>query len=319
MMESSILNRADNSADVDLSVIKVISFMVLSIISAGIAGFFLAQASLIYGFIALFVFWVFFILQVFFIKDWTRILIATFLETVALIAPGAIIFRDNFSGFVFLALGVLFALLLSAENSGRSELANSLKIPVWRAMRHTASKVITATLVFASILYIFIAGKSIVATEGAKTINESIVTPIVRTIIPDFISGMSIDDVLLQVMERQLGEAAFRNLSSAQKAEALKNTKQALTNYIGDIDTNAPMGTAIYNYFSTKLTTAPLPAKGMVGLVLVAMIWGIIKLIALILFIPLAAFTVFIYEMLVVLNFVVIQYESRSREIILLK
>ncbi len=318
-MESSILNRADNSADVDISIVKVVSFMVLAIISAGVAGYFLAEASLIYGLIALFAFWVIFALQVFFIKDWTRILILTFLEAVAMIAPGAIIFSDNFSGFVFLALGALFALFLSAESAGRSELANSLRIPLWRAMRHVASKVITATLVFTAILYIFIADKSIVATEGAKALNTVIVTPVVRTVIPDFVSGMSLDDVLLKIMERQLGKTAFQNLSAAQKAEALRSTKQALTNYIGEIDSKAPLGTAIYDYFAIKLTSAPLPVKGMVGLVLIAMLWGIIKLVALLLFMPVAALASFVYEMLIVLNFIVIQYESRSREIILLK
>lgn len=318
-MESSILNRADNSADVDLSIIKVISFMAFAIISAGVTGYFIAQASIIYGLIALFIFWTFLVLQVFFIKDWKRILMLILLETLAMTLPTVIIFRDNFSGFVFLALGVFFALLLSSENAGRSELANSLKIPVWRAMRHAATKAITSTLMLIAILYIFVVGKAIVATEGVQTASNAVVVPIVQTVIPEFVPGMSLNELLLKIMEKQLGKTAFQNLSPAQKNEALKNTKQGLINYIGEIDTEAPLGTAIYNYFAEKLTTAPLPVKVIVSLVLFAMIWGVIKFISLLLFLPLAAFAVFIYEMLIVLNFIVIQYESRSREIILLK
>ena len=120
-------------------------------------------------------------------------------------------------------------------------------------------------------------------------------------------------------MERQIGEVAFRDLPTASKAEALKRTKESLSSYIGEVDTKAPLGSAIYSYFAERLTSASLVVKITVGLALITILWGIIKAITLTLFLPIAALAILVYEILVVLNFIVIQYESRSREIILLK
>lgn len=318
-METSILNRADASADVDLSIFKVISFIALTVISAGVAGYFIAEASFLYGLLALVFFWILFVLQTFFIKGWPRILPAIFLESAAMLLPSAIIFRENFSGFVFLALGLLFALLLSAESAGRNELANALKIPFWRTARHVASKAVSSTLIFIAVVYLLIAGKSIVEKQGVQFVSDRILTPMMRTVIPEFTSKMSIDDLLLAVMEKQVGKEAFQRLTPAQKAEALRSSKAALANSIGEIDTKAPLGTALYNYFADKLTSAPLGIKVMVGLVLITTILGLVKLLALIFFMPVAALAALVYEILIVLNFVAIQYESRSREIILLK
>lgn len=315
-MESSLLNKATATADVDLSIIKVSAYIVAVSLSALMAGYFIAEVSPIWGTASLILFWVLFTLQVFFIKDWIRILIAIFAESLMLTLPAAIIFRDNFSGFVLLAFGVIFVGLLITEKAGRSDFVNSLKIPLWRASRHIAVKVITATLAFAAVVYMFVAGGSIMGKEGAKLVSDKIILPAVRTVVPDFTPEMTFSQVVGKILER---DPRFKALSQSQRSEATASTVSSFEKTVGEINENLPVGAAIYTYFADRFTNSPLGAKLMAVLMLVAILWGFIKAISLILFIPVAALTALFYELFIVLNFSSIQYESRSREIILLK
>lgn len=315
-MESSLLNKATATADVDLSIIKVSAYIVAVSLSALMAGYFIAEVSPIWGTVSLMLFWVLFTLQIFFIKDWIRILIAVFAESLMLTLPAAIIFRDNFSGFVLLAFGVIFAGLLITEKAGRSDFANSLKIPLWRASRHIAAKVITATLAFVAVVYMFVAGGSIMGKEGAELVSDKIILPAVRTVIPDFTPEMTFSQVVGKILER---DPRFKALSQSQRSEATASTVSSFEKTVGEINESLPIGAAIYTYFADRFTNSPLGAKLMAVLILVAILWGFIKAISLILFIPVAALTALFYELFIVLNFSSIQYESRSREIILLK
>lgn len=315
-MESSLLNKATATADVDLSIIKVSVYIVAVSLLALMAGYFIAEVSPIWGTVSLILFWVLFTLQVFFIKDWIRILIAVFAESLMMILPAAIIFRDNFSGFTLLAFAVIFAGLLITEKVGRSDFANSLKIPLWRASRHVGSKAIAATLAFIAVVYMFVAGGSIMGKEGAQIVSEKMILPAVRTVIPDFTPQMTFNQVIGKILER---DPRFTALTPSQKSEATASTVSSFEKFVGEINESLPIGTAIYAYFADKFTNSPLGAKSMAVLMLVVILWGFIKAISLVLFIPVAALTALFYELFIVLNFSSIQYESRSREIILLK
>ena len=317
-METSLLNKSESSADVDLSKIKVISFISMAVVLALVAGYFIAVVSPVYALIFLVLFWTIFALQIFFIKDWTRVLIAIFLESAAMLAPSVIIYRDNFSGYVFLALGVVIALLISAENHGRQEIANSLKIPFWGTSKNVITRIIPAILIFVSVIYVFIIGGTALENKG-QIFSENILTPVVAVFFPDFSSKMSLRDLIPIIVEKQIGKETFKALPSAQRSEALRQVEQMLKQYTGGLSAGSPLGTAVYDLLMDKLQNSPIIIKASIVFSLIWFLWFMIKIMTWILYIPVFVLTLAAYEILLALNFIVIQYESRSKEIILLK
>ncbi len=308
-----LLNRTEAVSDVDVSIVKLFSFVAVSALSALAAGYYIATAvtpsGILMGLITISLFCVLFALQSFFIKSRWRGLVATAIESLAMMMPILAIFKDNLSLYFLLAYAVLVIILFYGYDSGRHVLQESLKIPFWRTCHHVLAKAIPAVLIFVFIVYAFIANKT-VAAENANLLYEHTIVPIARTSISDFNSGMSADDALGRIADKQ-------GITEPQKSASVANVDKLISSY--DFKTNEPIGTAIYDFFVVKLQSPNFLVKFYFAFILIALIWFVVKSIALILYIPLEAFALILYEILIATNFIAIQYESRSKEIILLK
>lgn len=315
-MESTVSN-SNTQSDTDVSVVKLISFVLLAIISAMATGYFIAKISILYILISLIVFWIIFTLQVLFIKGRSRIIIALALETMAIAIPSVFIFESGFSSYMLIGAISLFVLLLMAEMSARSQVKNSLRIKFFKVAKVSLSKSIPALLVFISLIYLFVAGKDL-AAKNSGFIADSIITPIFSAFIPGLSADSSFRDIIEKTAELRLGRDAYESLPSYVKDESVKQTQTFIEKYTGQINIDAPFSDVVFEFFTERLSGADLLTKLYVAITLVTLIWFIVRTATIILYIPIAILSFLVYELLIVTNFIVIQYESRSREIVLL-
>lgn len=318
---SSLIAPEGTASDVDVSVFKLVTFVILTSIAAAVCGYFIASVtstwSLVWQIAALSVFWLMFTLQGFFIKSRTRAVVSIAFESLMMILPVLIIFWSSVSIYFFIAYAVLFGALYFAYDGARAELKNAIKIPFWRITHKILAKAVPGTIIFIFIVYAFIAGKAIVQGQG-DVFTRYILVPIVRIYIPEFNDTMTINDLLQKIAERQIGSERYAELPQTERNNALQKTNDFIRSY-AEIKTNVPIGNAIYDFFANKLQSSDWFVKFYIGLTLLALVWFIIKAVALVFYLPLGAVTFLIFEILIAANFIVIQYEAKSREVVLLK
>ena len=322
--KSSLLDRNEGAVDVDVSIVKLWSFIGLTAFSAGLSGYFIGAVNLRYMIISAAVFLVLFTLQTFFIKGWRRIVTAVIIESSAFFLPVLIMSRGNISTALFLAFGLLVYFLSIAESSGRKVITNSMVIPFWSASKIVLYKVIPGVIIFASVVY-FATGSLAVGENGSAI--KSFIAPAVRLLVPDFSPEMSTRQLLENVIKRSLSKeqlAAFDDLPQSAKDDAIRNFERNIEGYTGPIDIDASFIETVYGFFTKKvggIQFGELSAAYKVYLLsaVITLAWFVVKIMTLIIFAPVAVLTFVLYETLIVTNFITIQYEPRSREIILLK
>src|SRR3989338_11053657 len=162
MPQVPFLNRTAHStslvdvvADVDYSIAKFFALLGITALFAGITGYFIGQAEIMNAAIAGAVFLAFFNLQSFLIKDWKRMIVAVFIEALALLFPILIVFYDILSFQFIWVLVAPLALLIMAQFSGRKEMHNSLHIPFWRSSKRVLTGASASLIIFFCVVYFF--------------------------------------------------------------------------------------------------------------------------------------------------------------------
>ena len=148
-----------NEKKLNASIFKIIFLAFLGIISFISFGYFLKSLIINQNFdsvlilaLSIILFWSVFIIQSFFIKNnWISYLII-FLECLGLIG---VFYKNIFNGGIQVGISITFLILILANQKGRRELEDFVKIRFWRISKIILPKAIAAVFLFSSIIYIY--------------------------------------------------------------------------------------------------------------------------------------------------------------------
>jgi len=323
MAELSLINEQSNeTADTDRSIVKMLAVIFSAVVFAALFGYFLSQLNFIYSLISATLFLAVFSLQAFFIKDWNVTLFAIFIEVSVIVAP----FYKSFSLLLLGLFFLFFLFLFFAVLSGRRELQNALHIPFFKVIKSVLISSIVAVILLVSSIFIFGGlGSDLMTEKNFQAVLDPVIAPVMWSVFPNSSVGMPLESVISGFIKKQLQDTnEFRVLSESAKNDYLgkvvKEEAKAIEKSLSvPLDFSKSMSQNIYMITVSLINKLEPQNRDYVGLIILITIWLTIGSIASIFYIPVAIITYIIFEILLAMEFAVIQYESRSREIIILK
>lgn len=332
MDQSHHLNNENIETDVDYSAFKVNSIGVFGVLaglyfSFAVQSFYgqisvlnfvllLSAAALIL--IALF-------LKVLFIKEFSRVVVFLFLESLA-IASFFI-----FSSLSLLVAGIVALYFFSIFSclAGRRELEYGLKINTRRVARSIIPLGVTALSLFIAASYLATSTHAN-APLISKSLFLSIVLPsetFIHYKYPEFSWRDSFKNVAHSYVTAQIqSNKTFEMLPKEQQLleieAAVQNFKETIKkNYLGGTDFSEDdlLVDVLYKSFSEFTIRVTSEQKNMFMLVFGLILFLIIKSLGTILGIVVLLLSMFIYEILIVSGFAKVVLETRSKEIVIAK
>ena len=311
-------------SDVDASLLKIIALMALTTLSAGIVGYFLVNPNIVVGLSAIGVFLALFIFQVLLVKSWNKIFLGVLAQSVTMALP-AVIDIGRLPPYVVTAWAIFLFTAVSAEFSGIQKIKDSIIIPFWKVSRIVFTRMFVAICLFAAIIYIFVPappGSRLASASGAA--GEIAVVRPIKYFIPEFSSATTVGQLLRMLAERSVNAQKFaQSLSASEKGKLIRETANGLESLIeekiGPIDFNLTIGSAIIKTIANYMVNLGFFSFLLANVVILASLSLLFRGVSLLLYFPVSIVVFLIYETLIVTNFISVQYESRSREIAILK
>lgn len=325
MIQQQPLVDAPNISDKDFSIIKVIITAAATAIAAFFTGYFMAHPGFIGGLISFSTFWMFFTLQCFFIKGWDKAALAIAAEALVLFIPIAWIAGFRFSLPLIFGWVVFLALLFMAYNAARGKIRNAVRLQFWQTSKMVLTDVVTGTLLFMVLAYLFSIGAVLQNGSAGGLANKIIFEPAIRIAAPDFPENGTTGDALRAITMRSVRSQvpAFDSLPRATQEnyinQGIAQLRKMIEDKIGPIDLSVVPAETAYRSVTGWVSTLRPTEKFLGFLIFIVTVWLAVRGFASLISWPLTALIFFLYETLIVTNFISIQYESRSREVVVLK
>lgn len=317
-------------SDVDYSVGKIIAFSIAAAISASAFGYFVARGDSLASLAAGTLLIALLILQVLFVKDFSRNAVTLFVQVVIL-AGSALLARAELTFPIVGSVGLLlYILLLLALIAGRREAAESLRVRFFSLARAVFGTAATGLALFS----VVIVGATVTAEElTSKTVFGYVAQPLgaaLRYYDPALSLNMRTETVLKRLAATSLKddektsalvselpeEARDRVLSEA--AIRLARSVEAYTG--AAIDISLSFRDALYGLFKTKVDAWIGGYSDLyVSIIVASLLFIAIKSASIFLYWIVAIVAFLIYELLLVTGFAEVSLETRSKEIVLLK
>jgi hypothetical protein len=330
-----LLNKNTNEAEADKAIAKIVILAIIGIVFSFLFGYFLklfileGQSDfLLFSFLAGLGFLVFFLLNVFFIKNLWLVNLIIFLGALAFSAS----FYDQLSKIFGIGVLISFLILLLANYVGRQELENMLKIKFWRVSKKTVPKAIVALAVFVGIVYVGVANLDIERKEFfiSQETFEKIISPITKLgIIQGFVPGFDLslptEKLIKNLAASQIEQnSELKLLPETVKNQLIERSVKELENKISEftatpLDSKAKASDALYEMMVKRFGDLPANAKSIAPKIVAALIFLTIVGLSLPIRLIVSVLVFLIYEICLALGFSTIMMEGRSREIIILK
>ncbi len=312
------------TSDVDVSFLKIIILTTLTAITAAAVGYFMVNPHPVYSLFSIGTFLTLFVFQVLLVKSWKKILLAVLAESVFLALPIIIDIR-SVSQYFLLAWLIFVFIATYTEYTATHKIKNSLRLPFWKVSRMVFVSMLSAILLFASIVYIFVPAPSDskLAAASSAAGEIAVVRPI-KYFIPEFSSSTTAGQLFIIMAEKTIeGQKITQELSAADKERLVQDTaakyRSLIEDRVGPIDSSLPVAAAIGKTASNYMSNLDAFGFFMANVVIFLSLWLFFKGIAFLIYLPASLVIFLVYETLIVTNFISIQYESRSREIAILK
>lgn len=320
MKSNSLLESATDVVDVDRSVLKISLVVLAAVLAAGFTSFFFERGQLIYAAILTVLFLIIFILQNLFIKGFDKLFLAALLEVGALAMP----FYDNFSSYFIIAAALAVALLFKASFDSRKELEATIKVRFFKVSRLSLNSAAPALVLF--LLVMFVTKGGLFTEESVNLLLRPLV-PVVKKYAPDFSSSMPTVELLNSVIVSNLSETEIKDLNKlplqAQNqliAKSVDGLKERVESFIGSgIDLQKPVSVNVYNALCSGYGSLNSTSRTILIVVVLLLLLSLIRSLTPFIHAPIALLAFILYEALLAANFFVVQLESRSREVIILK
>ena len=296
--------------------LKIYILVFLTALTGAAASYFLNSSRFLGGIIFLILFLTFFIVESLFLHDKRRLTPTVVTVSVAFALPFFRLFSASFLvGFV-----ILLVFLFQGARMGGLAMGNMVKIKFFRLVRIISGSIISAVVIFLSIVLILTSNFSISRQRVDQVV--ALATPFIERFIIGFDADKNTGELLTQITENQLAKAdEFMKLSSTDKRTVLTRETEAVKARIEEslgekIDLNASVSENIHKIVDTKLSSLSPKAQIYWSVAFIAAIWLSVQSIEFIIYIPLAVLVFLVYELLFALGFAVIQTESRNKEVI---
>ncbi len=299
------------------SLLKIYVLIGLTTVLAVGAGYFLSRYSWFYGPLFLLGFLIFFIIQALVVKRSPDIVCAGVLNSAAL----SVFLYKGSASYALISFAILTILFMWAHFRGKYEIENMVRLKFTRAARPVIGLLLTGVFTWAGII-LFASGSLFLEEANVNRIVELIGRPLAEKISLDFSSSMKLGDFLGEVAVRQLSqESEFNQLNSPQRKAVVQDFTQGLISSIEstaqtELDINKSVGQNVHQFLVSKSQLFSEQSKLIRLLLLVMALLLTAKGVEFILYIPLVVLAFVMYELMVALGFVVLQYENRSKEVI---
>lgn len=315
---SAILNAPAEAIDADQSMVKIFIVVGCGVLLSALTGYLFASGYLLGGLISLLFLSVILVLQNFFVKGFDKLFVAACLESVA----GAGFFYADFSGILVITVAALVAILTKSFFDVRRELETSLKVRFWRISRMSLSSSVPALLLFFLVI-LSVRGSLFTEENFTNFIFRPVVTAFVTPYFPDIKADGSARDffnwLAVATAQKQLDglPSSVRNQAIASAAAQYAAGIERGTG--SSIDFNKSLSSNFYSGLTSAYSRLTGNWRIYNILSIVILIYLLFRSIMPILYLPLAFIVFIFYEITLAMGFAMIQLESRSREVIVLK
>ncbi|MBI2592800.1 MAG: hypothetical protein HYW37_01380 [Candidatus Colwellbacteria bacterium] len=327
-MDGSLLGRSQEiiqeSREIkDFSRFKIAVIGILAIASSLGTGYFFSIVDLFLGTLLAFVFIIIFTLQAFFVGGKWTLALLTLLEAAAVAAP---FYRLPNLYYGLLAF-VLFTMLYLGSLSGIRRLDNALKIPFFGIAKAVIVSSMTALALFLGSMYMGFGGVGYLSDAQIKDFIGLNVNPVVKMFVPSFTSKTSLERLLADVALGSLNPSDRESLKRLPLSERDKFVSPVVGKLAKDIEGYAGvpislksnLSEAIFKAVSSRVSKIESDGKTIIAIVLFVVAWFLVKSTAGLLYYLVVIPTYFIYEILFMVGFVYLQFETRNKEVAVLK
>lgn len=280
------------------------------------------------------------ILLVFFVKHliitWGIVLVEAFSPVIFFISrfQGQNV-RILMAGFV-----LLFIFLMLGISGGVSRFRNSMKMKFFEITKVVTPKLVTGLLVLAAAIFyseFFIWGSvNEGMIRGMFDASLKSAEPIVHLWYTDISSDQTVKEFFATLTKTQLKKnpnvtingvqinvrEGLKDLPIETQAKVMSTLSSELQKKfeekIGPLDQNAKISDILYNYVKDWLLKLSSGVRFVLGIILTILLFFVIKGIAYLLYWLINLFAFLVFKLLIVSNFAVIEYESRTREFTIL-
>ncbi len=315
------MNAQVEAIDADQSMVKIYIVVVGGVLLSTLTSYLFANGYLLLGLISMIFLSVMLVLQNFFVKGFDKLFVAACLESVA----GAGFFYADFSGMLVAVITVLVAVLVKSFFDVRRELETSIKVRFWKICKVSLSSNVPALMLFFLAL-LSVNGSFFTETNFTNFILKP-TSPIIAAYLRDFDPSKNTKEFITEMLVSNFSETDKQELGKL--TPAAKN--QAITSLINKfstsieistgstIDLNKPISTNIYNGIMAAYNRLAGNSLIFVIIIGVISIYYLIRSVMPILYLPIAFIVFVFYEIILAAGFALVQLESRSREVIVLK
>ena len=318
-----------DKTDIDYSVWKIWLIWIAGILAVFLSSYFFITGRFILFLAAIILLLSIFVLQSFLIKSFTRLTLGVLAETLAAVFIIAIFYRNLSLGILLIAAALLYLFVLWGHYRGYQEAQNSIKISYFRVAYRVLPAAMSGLAIFIALIFGFSVDQN---KLSSKVYFDYLLRPISLTAgfyLPDFSPEMSAEDFLINLTEkmfvRQNLIAEIGELPEEQKQKIIEQAAAELRknweNYIGSsIETNLPVADNVYKIFRHKINDLFLTYPPLyISLVLTLVVFFLIKGASFFFYWLIVPVGFLIYEALIISNFLVVHFESRDKEIVILK
>lgn len=301
--------------------IKAYSFTGVLAAVAFLTSFFLNKGELVAGVVFFVVFLTLFIVAAIVLPGRSHLVAGVALSAVAFALP----FYSLVGSFFFTAFAALFLLSLAAALRGKWEADESLKVRPFRVARVVTGALLTGAVIFFTAVLILASGFS-VKRERVDQFIEIAAAPVFERFYGVALTPqMTTEEVLRSLVEADAAEnEEFRELPPALRAQAIEESvseiEENLEEFLGvEIDAQAPVGESAHQIIQSKLGELSPRARTYWSVVLILFVWLSVKAIEVLVYIPLALLAWLVYELLVAMGFVAVEFQTRNKEVVTLR
>lgn len=321
------LKKEESEANVDFSLIKIIVLGAVGAICVSVFSYYLSKLfqdvaperviavsiSGVFLLTALF-------LQSVFVKDFYRSSLILFLQTLLLFA----FFYPNFSFFTVLGVILTFGVFVGAERVSKREADGSIRIKIYKISRVVIPKLVTAVSIFVAVVYTGFYNPDELMPYQAF---EKIVLP--ADALVKYAYPVSLKDTFRDAAQRVVDEdlkkqPAFEKLSPSQKSDLSKeyfdSIKLKVRDYLRvDFNDDERIVEIFYRALTRFSAKTAESYENLFLLGVMAVIFIFARMIGALVGWVASVIGALVYEICLALGFATVLYESKSKEIVLLK
>ncbi|MFH1694142.1 MAG: hypothetical protein ABH880_00010 [Patescibacteria group bacterium] len=318
-MAGDLMTKQKASALADsrtFSPFKVYSLILISTVFAFGIGYLFSVRSFAYGTVVLLAFITIFIVQSLLIKGTRHIVIASLLNALGL---SVFLYQTSLS-FVVGIFTILAILFVAGHLSSQREVDNMIRLRFFRVVRPGIGLLLIALTIFSSAV-IFINGDMFLEEKNIDRIVGLIGKPIFGDTVEDFSGETKLGDAIKGYATSQTSKKVdgFDTLSSYQKELAIRSftnefiaSIESTTKY--ELQPEKSITQNIQNFITIKTEVFSQKTQLVRLVLLMLVLLFTVKSIEFLIHFPLALLGFIVYELLIAFGFIVIQFESRSKE-----